>query len=121
MLMSGPFGVKGLKASGFNLKVESSLKDYLSCRVIENLESKSILILQLHLINNLKAKFGREVCNKRVYKTPGSPRFKIVRPDDGIIKIEYINSVENQSDTQEIYERHVKTFLEEYIKGEFNG
>jgi hypothetical protein len=47
--------------------------------------------------------------------------------DDGIIKIEFIKSVENQSDiftknvTQEIYERHVKKFLEEYIEGEFNG
>jgi cytochrome oxidase Cu insertion factor (SCO1/SenC/PrrC family) len=27
----------------------------------------------------LEAKFGNEVCNKRV---PGTPRFKIVRPDD---------------------------------------
>jgi hypothetical protein len=37
--------IQGLKASGFNLKVESGLKDYLSCHVIEGLESKSILIL----------------------------------------------------------------------------
>jgi hypothetical protein len=76
-----------LKANGFNLKVESSLKDYLSCRVIENLDSKSILILKPHLIKNLEAKFGQEVCNKRVYKTPGTPRFKIVRPatDDDVI------------------------------------
>jgi hypothetical protein len=69
------------------LKVESSLKDYLSCQVIEDLESKSILILQPHLINNLEAKFGQEVCNKRVYKTPGTPRFKIVcqATDDDVI------------------------------------
>jgi hypothetical protein len=69
------------------LKVESSLKDYLSCLVMEDLESKSILSLQPHLINNLEAKFGQEVCNKRVYKTPGTPRFKIVRPtaDDDVI------------------------------------
>jgi hypothetical protein len=55
--------------------------------VIEDLESKSILILQTHLINNLEAKFGQEVCNKRVYKTPGTPRFKIVCPatDDDVI------------------------------------
>jgi hypothetical protein len=75
--------IEGLKGSGFNLKIESSLKDYLSCRVIEDSDSKSILILQPHLINNLEAKFGHEVCNKRVYKTPGTPRFKIVRPVDG--------------------------------------
>jgi hypothetical protein len=78
--------IQGLKASGFNL-VESSLKDYLSCCVIEDFESKLILILQPHRINNLEAKFGQEVCNKRVYKTPGTPRFKIVRPaaDDDVI------------------------------------
>jgi hypothetical protein len=76
-----------LKASGFNLKVERSLKDYLSYCVIEDLESKSILILQPHLIKNLEANFGQEICNKRVYKTPGIPRFKIVRPatDDDVI------------------------------------
>jgi hypothetical protein len=79
--------IQGLKASGFNLKVESSLKDYLSYCVIEDLESKSVMILQPHLINNLEAKFGQEVCNKRVYKTPGTPRFKIVRlaTDDDVI------------------------------------
>jgi hypothetical protein len=79
--------IEGLKASGFNLKIESSLKDYLSCHVIEDSDSKSILILQPHLINHLEAKFGHEVCNKRVYKTPGTPRFKIVCPadDDDVI------------------------------------
>jgi hypothetical protein len=47
--------------------------------------------------------------------------------EDGIIKIEFIESVENQSDiftknlSQEIYERHVEKLLEEYIEGEFNG
>ncbi len=58
--------IGGLKASGFNLKIESSLKDYLSCRVIEDSIQKSILILQPHQINNLEAKFGGEFCNKRV-------------------------------------------------------
>jgi hypothetical protein len=79
--------IQGLKASEFNLKFESSLKNYLSCPVIEDLESKSIQILQPHLIKNLKAKFGQEVCNKRVYKTPGIPRFKIVQlaTDDDVI------------------------------------
>jgi cytochrome oxidase Cu insertion factor (SCO1/SenC/PrrC family) len=30
----------------------------------------------------LEAKFGNEVCNKRVYRTLGTLRFKIVRPND---------------------------------------
>jgi hypothetical protein len=83
--------IQDLKASGFNLKVESSLNDYLSCCVIEDLESKSNLILQPHLINNLEAKFKQEVCNKRVYKTPGTPRFKIICPttDDDVINADH--------------------------------
>jgi hypothetical protein len=62
-----------LKENGFNLKIENNLKDYLSCRVIE--DKKRILILQSLLINKLQAKFGNEVEKKRVYKTPGTPRF----------------------------------------------
>jgi hypothetical protein len=79
--------IQGLKASGFKLKIESSFKEYLYYCVIKDSDLKSILILQPNLINNLEAKFGREVFNKRVYKTPGIPRFKIVFPDaddDGI-------------------------------------
>jgi hypothetical protein len=51
---------------------------YLNCQLIENTESKNILILQPLLINNLDAKFGNEVKNERVLKTSGTPRFKIV-------------------------------------------
>jgi hypothetical protein len=52
-------------------------------------------------------------------------RYHFVREnlDDGIIKIEFIKSVENQSDiftknvSQEIYERHVETFWRNISKG----
>jgi Reverse transcriptase (RNA-dependent DNA polymerase) len=71
-----------LKENGFNLKIEYNLTDYLSCRVIEDEKLNCILILQPHLINNLQAKFGEEVANKRAFRTPGTPRFKIVCPDD---------------------------------------
>jgi hypothetical protein len=74
--------IVALKENGFNLKIEYNLTDYLSCRVIEDVKMNRILILQPHLINNLQAKFGEEVVNKRTYRTPGTPRFKIVRPDD---------------------------------------
>jgi hypothetical protein len=74
--------IVALKTSGFNLKVENILTDYLSCQLIANAESKEVLILQPHLINNLEAKFGDEVKSKRVYKTLGTPRFKIVCPDN---------------------------------------
>ena len=74
--------IVALKENGFNLKIEYNLTDYLSCRVIEDVKMNRILILQPHLINNLQAKFGEEVVNKRAYRTPGTPRFKIVWPDD---------------------------------------
>jgi hypothetical protein len=74
--------IVALKTSGFNLKVENNLTDYLSCQLIENVELKEILILQPHLINNLEARFGDEVKSKRDYKTSGTPRFKIVPPDN---------------------------------------
>jgi hypothetical protein len=70
-----------LKENGFSLKIENNLKDYLSCSIIK--DKKRILILQPHLINNLQAKFGNEVEKKRVYKTPGTPRFKVVCPSNG--------------------------------------
>jgi hypothetical protein len=54
----------------------------LSCQLIENEELKEILMLQPHLINDLEAKFGGEVKSKRVYKTPGTPRYKIVCPEN---------------------------------------
>jgi len=74
--------IEGLRERGFSLKVEGDLRDYLSCRIIEDQTSNTILILQPHLIKNLEGKFGDEVCKKRIYKTPGTPRFKIVRPTD---------------------------------------
>jgi hypothetical protein len=40
--------------------------------------------MQPHLINNLINKFGDEVLEKRVYKTPGTPIFKIIFPDDAM-------------------------------------
>ena len=48
---------------------------------MENVEERKVLILQPHLINNLIEKFGEEVSHKRVYGTPGTPRFKVTRPD----------------------------------------
>jgi hypothetical protein len=55
-----------LKTSGFKLKIENNFTDYLICKLTENAELKEIVILQPHLINNLEAKFGDEVKNKRI-------------------------------------------------------
>jgi hypothetical protein len=71
-----------LKENGFNLKIENNLKDFLSCRMIKEKDMNQIMILQPHLINNLQAKFREEVEKQRVNKSPGTPRFKIVCPND---------------------------------------
>jgi hypothetical protein len=78
-----------LKKSGFNLKNENNLTDYLSFQLIKYAELKEMLILQPHLINNLEAKFGDEVKCKRVYETSGTPRFKMFYPenDEDIIEL----------------------------------
>jgi hypothetical protein len=67
-----------LKTGGFSLKVTKELSDYLSCCVLENKKRKEILIFQPHLINNLKDKFEEEVAQKRDYKNPGTPRFRLI-------------------------------------------
>jgi Reverse transcriptase (RNA-dependent DNA polymerase) len=72
-----------LELKGCLLKVERNLKDYLSCWVIEDINKRKILILQPHLINKLIEKFGDELSVKRIHGTPGHPRFKITRPDQG--------------------------------------
>jgi hypothetical protein len=64
-----------LGGGGFNLKVSSSLTDYLSCCVIES--DNEIKIAQPHLINKLNNKIDEEFCQLRVHKTPGAPCFKI--------------------------------------------
>ena len=72
--------ITDLKKGGFNLKITQNLTDYLSCRVLENQAQNKILILQPHLINKLRNKFEDEVFGKGTYKTPGTPRFKVVCP-----------------------------------------
>jgi hypothetical protein len=57
-----------LKTIRFNLKVEKNLTDYLSFQLIENAESKKILILQPHLIINLDGKFGNEPLRESWYQ-----------------------------------------------------
>jgi hypothetical protein len=79
--------------------------------------------------DNVGAMFMAQNSSSGVRTRHVNTRYQFVREylDDGIIKIEFIKSVENQSDiftknvTQETYERHVEKFLEEYIEGEFNG
>jgi hypothetical protein len=71
-----------LQDSGHNLKLTQNLTDYLSCQILENQAQSDFLILQPHHINNLRDKFEDEVIGKGTHKTPGTPRFKVVCPDE---------------------------------------
>ena len=71
-----------LKNCDFGLKIEDNLTDYLSCKIQINQATKTTYIMQPHLIKSLIDKFGEEVEDLCNYGTPGTPRFKIVRPDD---------------------------------------
>jgi hypothetical protein len=79
-----------LKLKGFNfgLKVEDHLTDYLSYRIITNLDNKMLFIMQPHLIKNLEVKFGAEIVNLSNYGMPGTPHFKIVRASENVDKID---------------------------------
>jgi Reverse transcriptase (RNA-dependent DNA polymerase) len=80
--------IEELKGYNFGLKGEDHLTDYLSCQIMTNLDNKTLFIMQPHLIKNLEVKFGAEIVNLNNYGTPGTPRFKIVRPNENVDKID---------------------------------
>jgi hypothetical protein len=80
--------IDGLKIYISGQKIANDLKDYLSCRILTDYERKTTFVMQPHLINNLKYKFENEVNNLSYYGTPGTTRFKIVRPMDKTEKID---------------------------------
>jgi hypothetical protein len=55
---------------------------------LTDFERKTTFVMQPHLINNLKGKFEKEVNNLSDHGTPGTPRFKIVRPSDETEKMD---------------------------------
>jgi hypothetical protein len=97
---------------------------YLLCDI--GIEVKLPIIVKT---DNVGAMFMAQNSSSGVRTRNVNTQYHFVREnlDYRIIKIEFIKSVENQSDiftktiTQEIYERHMKKFLEEYIEEEFNG
>jgi hypothetical protein len=101
-------------------------------KFINNLLREIGIEVELQIIvktDNVGAMFIAQNSSSGVRTRHVDTRYHFVREnlDDWIIKIEFIKSVENQSDiftknvTQEIYERNVEKFLEEYIEGEFTG
>jgi hypothetical protein len=70
-----------LKWNIFDLKIENSSKDFLNCHVFDDNELNQIMILHPYLINNLRDIFGNGILEKRTYRNPGTPRFKVIHSD----------------------------------------
>ena len=78
--------------------------------------------------DNIGAMFMAQNSSSGVRTRHVDTRYHYIREnvEDGIIKIEFVKSMENDSDiftknvTQEIYEKHVKNFLEDST-GEYNS
>jgi hypothetical protein len=62
-------------------RFENYLKDYLSCHTIEYKESNQNMTFWTCLIKKLHETFGNEVLEKTIYRTQGTPRFKVIRPN----------------------------------------
>jgi hypothetical protein len=65
--------IDALKGHNFGLKVEDNLIDYLICKIIQERDKENVLIMQIHVIDNLEKKFGGEVSGMQSYTTPGTP------------------------------------------------
>ena len=69
------------------LKILEGLQDYLSCKIKISNDKKHAWLGQSHLIKNLESKFGKLVNKVWSHKTPGTPKFLIIRPTKDIKKI----------------------------------
>ena len=70
------------KKTEFTFTVEDTLEDYLSCEVKLS-PSKTAWIGQPHMIKKIEKTFGEEVKSLKEYLTPGTPGFKLKKPDEG--------------------------------------
>lgn len=67
----------------FNVTVEESLSDYLSCEIQFNSNRTKAWIGQPHLIKRLEKHWGEEVKTLQKFKTPGTPSLGVLRPKEG--------------------------------------
>jgi hypothetical protein len=69
-----------IKKSGFTLKIEEEMTDYLSCNILFSKDKKKAWLGQPHLIWSLEKKFMEMTKSLQTYQTPGTPGQGIVRP-----------------------------------------
>ena len=74
--------VADIKKGGFELKIEGSLDDYLSCEITFDEDGSGGYIHQPHLISRIEKTFGDLVKKRQEYGTPGTPGFRTIRNPD---------------------------------------
>jgi hypothetical protein len=74
----------------FQVKELGEMKHFVGCHIIENKSRDTIWINQPKLIKNLEENFRSLITSEKVYKTPASPRFIVIRPmkDDPVLTLE---------------------------------
>ena len=71
--------IEALKNKGLVLKIMEGLQNYLSCKINFSDDKKCAWLGQPHLIKNLENKLGGLINEVWSHKTPGTPKFLIVR------------------------------------------
>jgi len=74
--------IEDMKNSGFKLKIEKELSDYLSCKLLFSKDKKKAWIGQPHLLKKIETSFGNELEKIRSYKSPAAPGMGIVKADE---------------------------------------
>ena len=79
--------ITSCKNNGLVPKVVGGLHDYFSSKIKFTNNKKGACLGQPHLIKNMENKFGKCIQNIWSHKTPGTPKFLIVRPNADSEKI----------------------------------
>ena len=70
------------KGTEFTFTLEEGLSDYLSCDIQLDKEKRTGWIGQPHMVKKIEKTFGEEVSKLQRYTTPGTPGFKVKKPED---------------------------------------
>jgi hypothetical protein len=87
--------VKDLQETGFKLKTDGTLEDYLSCNITFDKDKKNGWIHQPHLLQKIEKKFWPQVKKLKRYETPASTNVRILRNPD--VKVELAQHKEYRS------------------------
>ena len=73
--------IEELRKEDLEISVADNLRDYLGCKITLSDDKRRGCITQPSMIDKLKEKFGEIVGKLPVYRTPGTPGFKVIRKD----------------------------------------